>query len=98
MEAGMDIFPKLQACYVKLGDLSLEMDHYAAKLLKVTAAFEDSEKAVQMEPGNEKLVVAKEKAAEKLERNRQKLAEATAAVAECNDEFLQFCEDTEEHR
>ncbi|GMH79393.1 hypothetical protein TL16_g08129 [Triparma laevis f. inornata] len=98
MEAGMELFPKLQACYVKLGDLSLEMDHYAAKLLKVTAAFEDSEKAVQMEPGNEKLVVAKEKAAEKLERNRQKLAEATAAVAECNDEFLQFCEDTEEHR
>ncbi|GMH87632.1 hypothetical protein TrST_g5996 [Triparma strigata] len=98
MEAGMQIFPKLQASYVKLGDLSLEMDHYDAKVVKVTAALEEADAAMQADPENEKLVTAKEKAAERVERNKQKLEEAKAAVQQASDEYLQFCEDTEEHR
>lgn len=98
MEAGMAIFPQLQVSYTKLGDLSLEMDHYAAKLLKVTTANEEATKTVELEPGNEKAIATKEKVAERLERNKQKLADATTAVSQCSDEFLQFCEDTEEHR
>jgi len=98
------MFPKVQASYTKLGDLSLEMDHYSVKLAQVTAAAEAAIAAVEnevVEEGEEpsaKLAKKKEKAVGRKERNTTKLADATAAVAACNDEFLQLCEDTEMHR
>ena len=98
VEEGLAMFPKVQASYVKLGDLSLEMDHYTAKLGKVIEAAEKAVGLSLLDPSDEKLSIKKDKAIERRERNKEKLEKAKANVALCNDEFLQLCEDTELHR
>jgi hypothetical protein len=74
------------------------MDHYASKLGKVSTAAATAAREMELDPRNEKLVAVSTKAAEKKARNEEKLAAATSAVAQCNDEFLSACEQLELHR